>query len=265
MRLTGPLQDATSHAAVESYAAALFGHDRVTDATVVDPRLPEGWPGRVLAGIEALAALKAGRLTVTPQAVAVEGSAIDADTDARLEALLAAKLGEGVVVEVRFDADAAAAAASAARSKPEVCAEEIGAILAAGSIRFGLGSADIEPVSRGVIAAIADVLRGCPGAAFEIGGHTDSQGAAEANQRLSEERARAVKAALEAQDLPLMRLAARGYGAARPLGDNATDAGRASNRRIAFTLITPEAAAAPRPRRTRAPPPRPAPRRSRPA
>ena len=65
VRLSGPVQDETSRAAIESFAAALFGHDRVIDDTVLDPGLPEGWPVRVLAGVEALAALEEGRLEVT--------------------------------------------------------------------------------------------------------------------------------------------------------------------------------------------------------
>jgi OmpA-OmpF porin, OOP family len=245
VRLSGPVQDTTSRAAIESYAASLFGHDNVADATVIDPELPEGWPGRVLAGVGALAGLKQGKVEVTPEQVAVEGWGIDPDVDEKVAALLADKVGGAeAVVKVTFNAEAAAAAADAARPKPEICADQIAAILQAGSINFAAGSADIVPESRGVIAAIADVLRGCPGAAFEIGGHTDSQGADAANQRLSEERAQAVLAALEAADLPLMRLTARGYGADEPVGDNATAAGRAGNRRIAFTLITPEQAAA---------------------
>ncbi len=91
------------------------------------------------------------------------------------------------------------------------------------------------------------MLRGCPGADFEIGGHTDSQGPAAANLSLSTERAEAVVAALREEDLPLVTFSARGYGADVPVGDNATEAGRALNRRIAFTLVDPDAptAAAP--------------------
>jgi OOP family OmpA-OmpF porin len=244
VRLSGPVQDAASRAAVHSYAAALFGHDRVTDATLIDPGLPDGWPGRVLAGIEALSALKEGRARITADRVAVEGSAIEEGADAEVEALLAAKVGRAATVRVRFDAAAADAAASAARIDPQFCAAEVGAILAAGSIRFGLGSAEIARESHGVIAAIADVLRGCPGAAFEVGGHTDTRGGAVANQRLSEARAWAVKGALEAEGLPQIRFTARGYGAARPIADNASEEGRASNRRIALTLLDPEAVAA---------------------
>ena len=91
-----------------------------------------------------------------------------------------------------------------------------------------------------MIAAIADVLRSCPGADFEIGGHTDSQGSAEANQRLSDKRAQAVLAALRAEDLPMVRLTARGFGASAPRADNASEAGRATNRRIEFTLLPPD-------------------------
>ena len=140
------------------------------------------------------------------------------------------------VVDVTFNAEAAAAAALAARPRPEICADQISAILEAGSIRFTPGSADIVPASAGIIAAIADVLRGCPGAEFEIAGHTDAQGPEAANRQLSEERAAAVVAALEAQDLPLVTLVPRGYGASRPVADNDTPDGRASNRRIEFNL-----------------------------
>ncbi|HET9068419.1 MAG TPA: OmpA family protein, partial [Amaricoccus sp.] len=242
VRLSGTVTDTTSRDAILSYAAALFGHDRVMDTTEVADGLPAGWPGRLLAGVEALSSLEEGKVVVTPEAVNLDGWTLDSTVNEKVTALLAAKVPEGAEVHVTYNAAAAAAAADAARPKPELCADQIGAILAAGSIQFAAGSADIVPESKGVIAAIADVLRGCPGADFEIGGHTDSQGSAEANQRLSDARAQAVLAALRAEDLPLVRLTARGYGSTAPRADNASEAGRATNRRIEFTLL-PEATA----------------------
>ncbi len=202
VRLSGAVTDTTSRDAILSYAAALFGHDRVMDTTEVAADLPGGWPGRVLAGVEALSALKEGKVVVTPEAVAVEGWGLDEHVRDKVEALLAAKVGDAAIVQVSFNAAAAAEAEAAARPKPEICADQIGAILQAGSIQFAAGSADIVAESKGVIAAIADVLRGCPGADFEIRGHTDSQGSEEANLRLSDRRAQAVLAALREEDLP---------------------------------------------------------------
>jgi OOP family OmpA-OmpF porin len=236
VRLSGPVQDETSRTAIESFAAALFGHDRVIDESVLDPGLPEGWPVRLLAGIEALAALEEGRAEVTESEVRVEGWGLDANVVDEVTKLLAEKVGPEAVVDVTFNAEAAAAAALAARPRPEICAEQISAILEAGSIRFTPGSAEIVPASAGIIAAIADVLRGCPGAEFEIAGHTDAEGPEAVNRKLSEDRAAAVVAALEAEDLPLVTLVARGYGAARPVADNDTPDGRARNRRIEFNL-----------------------------
>ena len=109
------------------------------------------------------------------------------------------------------------------------------------SIRFAAGSAEIVPESAGLIAAIADVLRGCPGAEFEIAGHTDAQGPEAVNLQLSEDRAAAVVAALQAEDLPLVSLTARGYGPSQPVADNQTSEGRATNRRIEFRLGPPSA------------------------
>ena len=244
VRLSGPVKDATSRAAILSYAASLFGHDQVSDATVIDAALPEGWPGRVLAGVEALAALQTGKLDVTPDHVTIQGWGLDPQVADKVRAVLVPRVGDAAVIDVSFNFRAAAAAAEAARPRPEICADQISAILDADGIQFAAGSATIVPESRGVIAAIADVLRSCPGADFEIGGHTDSQGTAEANRTLSEARAGAVLTALRAEDLPLVRLTARGFGADDPVADNASDAGRAENRRIEFTLVAPDDAAA---------------------
>src|SRR5690606_31999072 len=117
-----------------------------------------------------------GRLEVTPDAVTLSGRSIDAEADGRAEALLAAKAAGAARVEVVYDAPAAARAAELARPAPERCADEVGAILEAEAIVFRPGSAVIDPVSSGVIAAIGDVLRECPGAEFDVGGHTDSSG-----------------------------------------------------------------------------------------
>ncbi len=245
VELAGAVRDAGSQAAIASYTAALFGHDQVRGTTVIDPELPDGWPGRVLAGIEALAEIKEGALRITPTALTLTGQGIEADADARVETLLAAKVTGETLVDVTYDAAAASLAAAAARPAPERCADEIAAILESEAIEFRAGSSEIEPASQGVISAIADVLRECPGAEFEVGGHSDSSGNEEANQKLSEARAAAVVAALRAEDLPLVMLTDAGYGASQPLADNETPAGRTRNRRIEILLVDPAAGADP--------------------
>lgn len=247
LKLAGAVRDETQRQAIVSYAAARFGHDRVADTTVLDPDLPEGWPGRVIAGIDALGEIHAGELTVSAGDVALEGWDTSEDAEARIRAELGQRVDRARVA-VRYDAAAAEeearAEARAAMSQPEICAEEIDAILESGSINFRAGSAEITPESQGIIAAIADVLRTCPGAQFEVAGHTDSQGREDVNDRLSAERAEAVRAALEDQDLPLVSFRARGYGAARPVADNDTDEGRRRNRRIEIVPFTEADAAA---------------------
>ncbi len=240
--LSGAMHDRTSRDAISSFAAALYGSDKVVNTSVIDPALPDGWPGRVLAGIEALANLRNGSLSVSPELIRLDGMAVSETEADRIREFFVSKGAGPVELEIDFDAEAAAAlaraAALAARPRPEICAEEIAAILEAGSIGFAAGSSTIDAASSGIVAAIADVLRGCPGARFEVAGHTDSQGRAEANDRLSAERAEAVKTALEARDLPLVSLSARGYGASVPVAENDSAAGRARNRRIEITLVT---------------------------
>ncbi len=69
-----------------------------------------------------------------------------------------------------------------------------------------------------------------------IEGHTDSVGSNRNNQRLSEGRAKAVRAYLIGQGIDPGRLISAGYGEDRPIEDNGTKEGRAINRRVEFLI-----------------------------
>ena len=99
-------------------------------------------------------------------------------------------------------------------------------------IRFDTGKATIQPVSETVLNEIVKLLQQNAGLKLRVEGHTDSQGNAAANQALSEKRAQAVVAWLTGKGITPSRLAAKGFGATKPVADNGTEGGRAKNRRV---------------------------------
>lgn len=100
-------------------------------------------------------------------------------------------------------------------------------------INFGLNSDKIGPEYDGEIAKAAECINNYPGNLVYIDGHTDSQGAAAYNQKLSERRAAAVKNRLiEKFNIPAGRMTSRGFGESQPVADNATKQGRFENRRV---------------------------------
>lgn len=105
-------------------------------------------------------------------------------------------------------------------------------------VRFRSGRANILDESEGILLEALETLRRMPeGSRFEIAGHTDSQGATDANQRLSQQRAEAVLRWLIEHGLDRGRFEARGYGEESPIDTNDTDEGRAHNRRIEFRRL----------------------------
>jgi len=71
---------------------------------------------------------------------------------------------------------------------------------------------------------------------LKVGGYTDDVGSAAANLKLSERRAQAVRQAIVRDGIAPTRVQAEGYGEKHPVADNATEEGRARNRRIALRV-----------------------------
>lgn len=104
-------------------------------------------------------------------------------------------------------------------------------------ILFDVNKTEIKPESQSTINQIANMLKDHPAVRVRIEGHTDSDGADEANTVLSENRALAVKNALAQQGVEISRMETRGLGETQPVGDNNTSEGKALNRRVVFVLL----------------------------
>jgi outer membrane protein OmpA-like peptidoglycan-associated protein len=113
--------------------------------------------------------------------------------------------------------------------------EEDGAI-AFRNVLFATGSANLLPVSADELDRLATLLNQAPDYDVEIAGHTDNVGTEEDNLLLSQQRAASVKAYLVDQGIGENRINTLGYGETRPVDDNATEEGRAKNRRTTFRL-----------------------------
>jgi outer membrane protein OmpA-like peptidoglycan-associated protein len=104
-------------------------------------------------------------------------------------------------------------------------------------INFKTASAEILPGSWAVLDRALKVLQDYPDVNLEISGHTDSKGKAAYNLGLSQRRADAVKLYFVSRGIASNRLVSIGYGKDRPIADNSTASGRATNRRTEFKLI----------------------------
>ena len=239
VQLRGRTTNELVRQAAESYARSRFGLGNVYAAMRLDPDLPAGWPLRVLTGIEALADLNQGAVIVQPAFVSVRGITGDAEARARISRLLADKLGDAqnYEIDIRYDE---ALDPIASLPSPQECVDQINAELTGSKISFEPGSSTIDGTSLKVVDKLADILKTCPEAEIEIGGHTDSQGREEMNLQLSQQRADAVLQALMARRILTSHVTARGFGETVPIADNKTEAGREANRRIEFRLIVPE-------------------------
>ncbi len=103
-------------------------------------------------------------------------------------------------------------------------------------VNFETNRSTLTPHAIQVCRSVADTLQRARDLEVELQGHTDSVGAAEYNQRLSQARAEAVRSCLIQNGVAASRLTARGYGEYQPVASNSSAEGRAKNRRTEMKI-----------------------------
>lgn len=109
-----------------------------------------------------------------------------------------------------------------------------------GNITFAYDDATLNPSFTGSLNQLAQTMKQYDQTTIVVAGHTDSNGSDAYNMNLSKQRAISVANYLVSQGVSASRIQAVGYGEAQPVASNATDAGRAQNRRVELTINTPQ-------------------------
>lgn len=107
---------------------------------------------------------------------------------------------------------------------------------AAQNIHFNTGKATLKAESYSILDRISQILFKYPQYDLSIGGHTDNVGNDQSNLELSEERAKTCYEFLISRNIPLDRMSYKGYGETQPVESNATESGKAKNRRVEFKV-----------------------------
>ncbi len=108
------------------------------------------------------------------------------------------------------------------------------------NVLFGFDQAALSSASRSTLNDLITILNKYPDTNLQVDGHTDSKGAENYNQGLSERRADAVATYLLDNGITSSRVSTKGWGETLPKYSNATDDGRAQNRRVEFIITANE-------------------------
>ena len=114
---------------------------------------------------------------------------------------------------------------------------EVGTTVRLRNIYFDFDKTTLKKESYPELNKVVDFLKVNPNVEVEIAGHTDNKGSDDYNVNLSQGRSQAVVDYIISQGINDFRLSAKGYGERKPIDTNDSDTGRATNRRVEFTVL----------------------------
>ncbi len=238
----GRLPDEAARASVLARLGSAFPGQAVTDEMTTDPAAPD-WQGALQAVLPVLGGVAMPEVTIDGGTVVLRGRTTSVAEKTRIEAditgalppgfALRSELEAGVVPNVTSATDQLVMSGDARLAGAEAA---LGEALGSGRIEFDSATARLTSGSREVLDRVVAVLERFPAVGADLKGYTDSEGDSRGNRTLSTRRAEATRDYLASKGIDAARLAPRGAGEADPVADNATEEGRARNRRVAFTL-----------------------------
>jgi outer membrane protein OmpA-like peptidoglycan-associated protein len=184
---------------------------------------------------------------------AAQQAALQAQQEAaqRAEADARAARAQAEAEKARADQAAAQQQAQQANSETEQMRERLkdqlnqvlatretarGLIVNMSDVLFDFNKYTLKPGAREKLAKVSGILLSYPNLQLQVEGYTDNIGSDEYNQKLSEERADAVRDYLVTQGVAQTNIAAAGYGKSDPVADNSSASGRAENRRVQLVV-----------------------------
>jgi outer membrane protein OmpA-like peptidoglycan-associated protein len=111
-----------------------------------------------------------------------------------------------------------------------------GLIVNMSDVLFDFNKYTLKPDAREKLAKVSGILLAYPGLKLQVEGYTDNVGTDDYNQKLSEQRADAVRDYLASQSVKENNISATGFGKNDPIADNSTSQGRAENRRVQLVV-----------------------------
>jgi outer membrane protein OmpA-like peptidoglycan-associated protein len=165
-------------------------------------------------------------------AAAVTAAQADAERSRRLAE-------EAQQSEQKADSDKAAMRAQLSEQLNKILATRDsarGLIVSMSDVLFDTGQFTLKPGAREKLAKVAGILIAYPGLNIAVGGYTDNVGGDQMNQRLSENRAGAVRDYLVAQGVATNMVGATGFGNSSPVASNDNASGRQANRRVELVV-----------------------------
>lgn len=233
LTLSGYVPDAKTKSDILDTAKRYFEGDQIDDKLAEGLGAPKDFALAVRTGLQELSRLGTGAtLGLSDSAFSIKGLALFDFAREQISAALRSSLPGGF--KGNFEVGTAPLPPPITLS-PE-CQALYQQVLSRGTIRFKVASADLSEESRGILDRLTVVTLRCVEAKVEIGGHTDSDGSAQANAELSRRRAETVGAYFLRAGIQPERLEAVGYGHTVPVAPNDTPENKAKNRRIEFLV-----------------------------
>ena len=223
--LTGTVPSEQERQKILAEASAVYGAGNIIDQLTVSANagLPGWWQnvGKALSWLKGSPNLGLSQLG---SVLTLTGTVPSEDVKRAKESEMKALAGEDITVNNLLTVTAPVAA----NAPPEVpaCGSDMNV-----TISFATNSAGLSEEGKKQLEEVAK----CITSATEVGGHTDSDGSDVYNAKLSKARANAVIAYIKSIDKEKgSLLTAIGYGESKPVADNASEEGKAKNRRIEF-------------------------------
>ena len=248
--LSGYVPSDKTRDAILAEAKRRFAGRQVVDRMEIAGGAPKEWDRTVTVSLTQLARLDTGQARLSDGELVLTGMAADEPTATSVAKALRTgiptsykaldKIGFIPPKPVETPPPPApslpVAAAPAAKPIVEVnaCQQLLNDVARDGMIRFETAKSTLHEESFATLDKLAEAANRCPKAKIEVAGHTDSDGPATINDRLSEDRASSVSRYLSGKGVEQARIIVVGYGASKPLVPNDSAANKAKNRRIEF-------------------------------